>query len=147
MEHIDDDLKVLKELYGRTVQGGYLYVSVPFCKGESLSQDDLYHGHIRTGYQIEEIQNLIEQAGFNTILKPKFRFTYDKSLLSILEILYFELIKYPDNQYINFTNFNQLSFCRKAILALIWPFYRFTMELDIIINGIPENSIMLLAQK
>jgi len=67
LEHIEDDYRVLKEIYVRTVTGGYLYVSVPLYRGEHLSEDDVYHGHMRTGYRTEEIQNLLEQADHTAV--------------------------------------------------------------------------------
>ena len=147
LEHIEDDYVVLKDIYKRTLDGGYVFISTPFYTSDSLTLDDKFHGHVRTGYDIVEIQNLLEEVGFNRIIKPEKRLINSGLFLYYLDKLYQKITKLPSDPILTFKNFRQLNIFRKTMLALLLPINRLMMELDIIFHGIPGDSIILLAQK
>ncbi len=74
MEHIEDDLRVMKNLYHSLKKGGLLIISTPSDKGGSDTDhhsDDAVTGfideHVRDGYNINDISNKLYEAGFSTV--------------------------------------------------------------------------------
>ncbi len=147
LEHIEDDYAAVKTIYDRTVKGGYLYLSVPHYRDESLSESELYFGHVRSGYTLQQIRRLLESVGFRIILRPRCRTTIPGSLVSALERIYLKLTYTPRSPALDFANFRCVSLYRKGLLALLWPVYRLLLEVDIAVHGIGGDSILLLAQK
>jgi SAM-dependent methyltransferase len=89
LEHIEDDQKVLSELFRVLQPGGRLIISVP------VPPAPIYDGeHVREGYTLEEISQLLQKAGF-TILRHQYCiFNSSKQVLK-LESWWRENIKLP----------------------------------------------------
>jgi len=62
LEHIEDDLAGLCNIYGALSPGGRAIVLVP-CGQEIYGQLDVILGHYRR-YSISQLRNRFEQAGF-----------------------------------------------------------------------------------
>jgi SAM-dependent methyltransferase len=62
LEHIEDDLGVLKRVYFHLQPGGRLYLTVPALQGLWSSEDE-HAGHYRR-YAAGELRALLEAAGF-----------------------------------------------------------------------------------
>lgn len=82
MEHIEDDVRVFKNFHASLKENGTLLVSTPSDQGGSDSHDhdhDDINGfideHVRDGYNINEIKEKLESAGFKNI---ETRYTYGK---------------------------------------------------------------------
>jgi SAM-dependent methyltransferase len=89
LEHIDDDRKVLSELFRVLKPEGRLIISVPVPPAPI---DD--RAHVREGYTLEEISQLLQQAGF-TILRHQYcMFNFSKQVLQ-LEYWWRQKIKLP----------------------------------------------------
>lgn len=78
MEHIEEDEKVFKNFYDSLTQDGLLLISTPSDQGGSDVHDHEEEGsfieeHVRDGYNIEEIQVKLGNAGFR---KTEARYTY-----------------------------------------------------------------------
>ena len=79
MEHIEDDVQVFKNYHTSLKENGVLLISTP----SDLSHDEHEHDehesfveeHVRDGYDIEDIKNKLEVAGFKNI---KIKYTYGK---------------------------------------------------------------------
>ena len=145
LEHIEDDRTTLEEIYKRTMPGGYLYITVPTSR-EILAHAS-HFGHVRGGYEFEPIQMLLAEVGFRIIVSPNVRSTKAPLFVSVLDKVYRKLTRVRDRRRLDFRTLPNLSFGRKVALAFIWPFYRLTMELDIIAHGVQGKSIVVLAQK
>ncbi len=72
MEHIEEDVKVLKNYYKSLKKGGMLLISTPSDQGGSDVHEHDHDGgesfideHVRDGYGIEEIQDKMKKAGFS----------------------------------------------------------------------------------
>ncbi len=74
MEHIEDDVQVFKNFHKSMKSGGMLLVSTPSDKGGSDVHDHDHDGdshdsfideHVRDGYNIDEIQERLKNAGFS----------------------------------------------------------------------------------
>ncbi len=70
MEHILDDAAVFKNMYHSLKKGGILLISTPSDQGGSDA--DEHHGsfideHVRDGYNINEIRDKLNSAGFSQI--------------------------------------------------------------------------------
>ncbi len=72
LEHVPDDLGLLKHLASLMENGSHLLISVPVFKHE-WRWDDRFYGHVRR-YEIEEIQDLLSKAGFAVITIWDFTF-------------------------------------------------------------------------
>jgi SAM-dependent methyltransferase len=70
MEHIEDDLSVLKNFYRALKSGGYLIINTPSVYGGSDAHNEkdvsFIGEHFRTGYSKEDMFEKLKQAGFNT---------------------------------------------------------------------------------
>jgi 2-polyprenyl-3-methyl-5-hydroxy-6-metoxy-1,4-benzoquinol methylase len=71
MEHIKNDVQVFKNFRRSLRSGGVLIISTPSDQGGSDVHDDqtesFIEEHIRDGYNINEIQEKLRSAGFNTV--------------------------------------------------------------------------------
>ncbi len=80
MEHIEDDIGVFRNFYASLKPGGMVLISTPSDQGGSDVHD---HGHessfidehVRDGYNIQEIQNKLNKAGFSKTIA---RYQYGK---------------------------------------------------------------------
>lgn len=70
MEHIEDDVRVLKNFYSALKQNGYLVINTPSSFGGSDAhneEEESFIGeHFRNGYSKEEMFEKLNQAGFNS---------------------------------------------------------------------------------
>lgn len=91
LEHIKEDSKFLTEIGKAIKDGGYIIITVPHYKENSLlrrfknligMKDEIY-GHVRPGYKINEIKELLRNSGFE-IEKMEF---YSGSFTEIVELL------------------------------------------------------------
>ena len=77
MEHIEDDVQVLKNYYASLKAGGQLIISTPSDQGGSDVHDEdgtsFIEEHVRDGYGIEEIREKMQLAGFSQI-KPRYQY-------------------------------------------------------------------------
>lgn len=77
MEHIEDDVQVLKNYHHSLKDGGQLIVSTPSDQGGSdVHGDDessFIEEHVRDGYGIEEIREKMKTAGFSRI-EPRYQY-------------------------------------------------------------------------
>lgn len=89
MEHIEDDVTVLKNLYRSLQKGGFLLISTPSDKGGS----DAGHGHqasfidehVRNGYNRVDITGKLHQAGF-TDIESKYSYGFPGHISWVLSI-------------------------------------------------------------
>ena len=71
LEHIEDDLGALQGLYNAAARGGILVLHVPSLYRrypvwkKSLNFD--VETHVRTGYELQEIQDKVKRVGFLTL--------------------------------------------------------------------------------
>lgn len=91
LEHIKEDSKFLIEVRRAIKDGGNIVITVPHYKKNSLlrrlknligMKDEIY-GHVRPGYKINEIKELIRNSGFE-IERMEF---YSGSFTEIVELL------------------------------------------------------------
>ena len=79
LEHIEDDVRVMKNLCGSLKPGGLMVISTPSDKGGSdvhEEHDSSFIGeHVRDGYGIREIGDKLLSAGFSRV---DARYTYRK---------------------------------------------------------------------
>ncbi|MGB2867926.1 MAG: methyltransferase domain-containing protein [Bacteroidota bacterium] len=77
MEHIPDDVRVFRNLFGSLKNGGTLLVNTPSILGgsDAHSPDDksFIGEHARNGYGVEEIRQKLESVGFKV---ARIKFTY-----------------------------------------------------------------------
>jgi SAM-dependent methyltransferase len=89
LEHIQNDRKVLSELFRVLQPGGRLIISVPVPPAPFHDSE-----HVREGYTLEEISHLLQQAGFNILRHQYCMFNASKQSLK-LELWWRENIKLP----------------------------------------------------
>ncbi len=78
MEHIEDDVKVMKNIHRALRKGGALLIHTPGSKIDSrtTSEHNSFVGeHVRDGYHHRELVEKLEEAGFS---KVDLKFTYGK---------------------------------------------------------------------
>ena len=79
MEHIEEDVQVFKNYYASFKKGGMLLISTPSDQGGSdVSEDSdesFIDEHVRDGYNIKEIEDKLNSAGFE---KVDARYSYGK---------------------------------------------------------------------
>ncbi len=71
MEHIEEDRRVFRNFYNSLKTGGMLLISTPSDKGGSDTHDEhdksFIEEHVRNGYNIDEMKEKLNEAGFNEI--------------------------------------------------------------------------------
>jgi SAM-dependent methyltransferase len=121
MEHIEDDVQVLRNYQSSLKPGGMLLISTPSDQGGSDVHDDgetsFIEEHVRDGYGIQEIQDKCKLAGFS---KVEARYSYGAPG----KISWRLSMKYP----MQMLNVSQVFF-------IILPFYYLiTMPFALILN-------------
>lgn len=78
MEHIEDDVRVMKNLLNSLKKGGFLLIHTPGAEVDSR-YDDTEHffvgEHVRDGYHPDELREKLFEAGFS---KVQVKFSYGK---------------------------------------------------------------------
>jgi len=79
MEHIEDDLKVLRNLHNALKKNGILLISTPSDLGGSDTCDEtdtsFIEEHVRNGYNLSQLETKLKDAGF---LKIVSHYSYGK---------------------------------------------------------------------
>jgi SAM-dependent methyltransferase len=77
IEHIEDDIRVLRNMYNALKKGGILLISTPSDKGGSdvhnNHEESFIEEHVRDGYNIGDIKTKLEKTGYRNI---RARYTY-----------------------------------------------------------------------
>src|SRR5436190_635555 len=77
MEHIEQDVPVLKNYCASLKQGGMLLISTPSDKGGSDVHEEtgesFIEEHVRNGYNVDEMKNKLKEAGFS---KSEIKYSY-----------------------------------------------------------------------
>jgi SAM-dependent methyltransferase len=89
LEHIEDDRKVLAELFRVLQPGGRLIISVPVPPAPIYDSE-----HVREGYTLEDISQLLQQAGFAILRHQYCMFNFSKQVLK-LESWWRQNVKLP----------------------------------------------------
>jgi hypothetical protein len=126
--------------------GGYVYISVPTSR-ELSHHGGSHFGHVRGGYELEQIQTLLTGIGFRIIVSPNIRSANAPLFLSVWDKMYRQFTKFRDGDRLNFRTLPNVPFGRKVTLAFIWPLYRLSMVFDITAHHLQCGSIVIIAQK
>jgi len=70
LEHIQDDVDLLKKLQGMLRPGGIFMLEVPSARRKTIAEIEAADGHMRPGYIFEELPELLASTGFR-VLKRK----------------------------------------------------------------------------
>ncbi len=95
LEHIEDDLAVLKGIYKCLNPNGQLIVTVP-KKGTGLSHEQEEDPdfepepfeHVRSGYEADELEALAKKAGFRKVEVQPYFFFFSKTVTKLQQKLY-----------------------------------------------------------
>lgn len=90
LEHIEEDLQVMKNIYRTLKKGGYFLMHSPsvYSEEDAGEEDSFVDEHARTGYAREDIRRKLESAGFTPV---DVAYTYGSKGHLAWELL----IKYP----------------------------------------------------
>ena len=141
MEHIEEDIKVFKNLYDSLKKGGILLIYTPSDMGGS----DVHHEgdksfideHVREGYSIEEINARLKEAGF---LQIKARYSYGKPG----KLSWIFSMKYP----ISLLNVSKIFFILLPFYYMIvFPFCLMLNFADVKINHSSGTGLIVKAVK
>lgn len=146
MEHIFEDVKVFENFFRSLKKGGMLLISTPSDKGGSdvhehdHELDDTHSfidEHVRDGYNIDEIQEKLRQAGF---AKTEARYNYGSPGKIAWELS----MKHP----IKMLNFTKLLFIILPFYYLItFPFVLLLNLLDVKLKHKTGTGLIVKAWK
>jgi SAM-dependent methyltransferase len=133
LEHIENDVQVLKHFHDILTSDGKLIISTPSDKDKAAAFVD---EHVRAGYSRAEIKSKLNKAGFKI---AELEFAYGK-----FGKIYWELLlHFPLKKLV----------ARKKLLPaffyylVIYPFAFIFMLLDFIIENKSGNSMIIVAEK
>lgn len=89
LEHIDDDQKVLSEIFRVLQPGGKLIISVPVPPAPFPDSE-----HVREGYTLEQISQLLKDSGFEILRYQYCMFNISKRILKF-EYWWKKNLKFP----------------------------------------------------
>lgn len=113
VEHLENDLKGIRELYRILKDNGTLVLTVPAFKSLWGIQD-VVTGH-RRRYSLKEISNTLKQSGFNIVRSSYFNFFLFFPILLGRRIIRFLRLKVKSE---NEVNFPLLNFFLKIIFSI-----------------------------
>ncbi len=106
VEHLDDDIAGLKEMYRVTKSGGYSLIFVPAFMWLWGVQDDISHHRIR--YSKKQIIERLKQAGYSVERATYANFTFFTPILSGRTIMKITGIKPESENNVNISALNGL---------------------------------------
>jgi ubiquinone/menaquinone biosynthesis C-methylase UbiE len=89
LEHIDDDKKVLSEIFRVLQPGGKLIISVPVPPAPFHDSE-----HVREGYTLEQISQLLKDSGFEILRYQYCMFNISKRIMKF-EYWWKRIFKFP----------------------------------------------------
>jgi len=104
VEHLDDDIAGLKEMYRVTKSGGYSLIFVPAFMWLWGVQDDISHHRIR--YTKKQIADRLEQAGYEVERATYANFTFFAPILGGRTIMKITGIKPESENNVNISALN-----------------------------------------
>ncbi len=131
MEHIEDDLAVLKNFHEALVPGGMLIISTPSDTDEAAK---FTSEHVRPGYNKQELEAKLQKSGF----------TIEKSIYSYGKygrLAWKLLIKAPLN-----LRQKKLILVLPLYLLLIMPLAMLLMKLDMKVKNASGTGIIVVAR-
>lgn len=67
LEHICDDVALLRQLHQMLCPGGIFVLEVPSARRKTIPEVEAADGHVRPGYVFEEVPKLLASTGFRVI--------------------------------------------------------------------------------
>jgi len=134
LEHIENDLQVLKNFHDSLVSGGKLIISTPSDQDEAAK---FTAEHVRPGYSEQELRFKLTAAGFTII---QFKYSYGKWGKLSWKLA----IKLP---------ISMISYYKVLLLVLpiyyicLYPLIYLLMIIDISRNNKQGNGIIIIAEK
>ncbi len=140
MEHILEDVQVFKNIYASLKTGGMLLISTPSDQGGSdvheNSEGSFIGEHVRDGYNINEIQDKLRQAGFTKIearysygtpgkISWRLSMKYPMQMLSTTKLFFilipfYYLITYPFAFILNYLDTNTSHKTGTGLIVKAW---------------------------
>jgi SAM-dependent methyltransferase len=143
MEHIEEDVKVLKNYYKSMKKGGMLLVSTPSDQGGSDVHDHDHDGtesfideHVRDGYGIAEIEEKMKKAGFSKTeayyqygtpgkISWKLSMKYpiimlNSSYLFFIILPFYYLVTFPISLVLNYLDVKMVHKTGTGLIAKAW---------------------------
>jgi SAM-dependent methyltransferase len=65
LEHVQDDVTLLRQLQAMLRPGGIFVLEVPSALRKTIAEVEAADGHVRAGYIFEDVPALLEHAGFS----------------------------------------------------------------------------------
>lgn len=126
MEHIEEDVKVFENFHRSLADEGVLLISTPSDQGGSdvheEHEESFIEEHVRDGYNINEIREKLQKAGFSKIdarysygspgkISWKLSMKYPISLLNVSKLFFillpvYYLVTYPFSLILNYMDTN-----------------------------------------
>ena len=132
MEHIEDDVSALKNLYNALEKKGYLILSTPSNLKDAAK---FTSEHIRAGYNKKELENKLQQVGFH-IVKSSYTYgTYGALSWKLLIKIPLQLIAEKFYPLLPF------------YYLLVYPLAEILMRLDMKTDNKMGTGILIVAQK
>ena len=140
MEHILEDVQVFKNIYASLKKGGMLLISTPSDQGGSDVHEDAEGSfigeHVRDGYNINEIQDKLKQAGFSKIearyaygspgkISWRLSMKYPMQVLNVSKIFFillpvYYLVTYPFAYILNYVDTNTSHKTGTGLIVKAW---------------------------
>jgi len=89
LEHIENDKKVLTEIFRVLQPGGKLIISVPVPPAPFYDSE-----HVREGYTLDQISKLLKDTGFKVLRYQYCMFNISKAIMK-LECWWKKILKFP----------------------------------------------------
>jgi len=134
LEHIGDDVSVLKNFYSSMHESGYLIISTPSNFDDSAAFTE---EHVRAGYSMDELREKVTLAGFE-IVESKYSY-------GLFGRLYWLLIMKNSLVMVKFSRV--MFFFLPLYLLLVFVPAVVLMLLDFVSNNKNGNGIVLVAKK
>ena len=148
LEHVADDHALLVRLKDKLATEGCLFVMAPEASAHHhCTEKDEYLGHVRPGYTRDAFIDLLERSGYEVIAEPDYSPREPGPAVRGLRGAYTFLTRSPGHPLLDFGSLPRLPAWKKVALAILWPAYRASLELDALRGGMRGDRVAAIARR
>jgi len=152
LEHIEDDNKVMKQIYRITKPGGLVLITVPCFEGvfgsfiKDIAHKDTqgFEKHFRKGYSFRSIKDLSERNGFRLIRYAYTLTFFTELFMGLTKLMYLLFNRGQFKSQSDLKGFSNSNFLSKLNNLLLWLMLNIGRAEDRLLSRILKGHLLVV---